>query len=78
MREAKRSRAQLTAVQAQRDTLLELKSGTADVAVIDAVMAYASVGEGTSYSDLVVVEGIEAPRKNTASASARAAISPPR
>lgn len=51
--------AQLTGVQAQRDTLLELKSGTADVAVIDAVMAYASVGEGTSYSDLVVVEGIE-------------------
>ena len=51
--------AQLTAVQAQRDTLLELKSGTADVAVIDAVMAYASVGEGTSYSDLMVVEGIE-------------------
>lgn len=51
--------AQLTTVQAQRDTLLELKSGTADVAVIDAVMAYASVGEGTSYSDLMVVEGIE-------------------
>lgn len=53
------SGANFTAVQAQRDTLLELKSGTADVAVIDAVMAYASVGEGTSYSDLMVVEGIE-------------------
>ena len=51
--------AQLTTVQAQRDTLLELKSGTADVAVIDAVMAYASVGEGTDYADLMVVEGIE-------------------
>lgn len=51
--------AQLTTLQAQRDTLLELKSGTADVAVIDAVMAYASVGEGTDYDDLMVVEGIE-------------------
>lgn len=51
--------AQLTTVQAQRDTLLELKSGTADVAVIDAVMAYASVGEGTDYADLMVVEGVE-------------------
>ena len=51
--------AQVTTLQAQRDTLLELKSGTADVAVIDAVMAYASVGEGTDYADLMVVEGIE-------------------
>ena len=51
--------AALTTLQAQRDTLLELKSGTADVAVIDAVMAYASVGEGTDYADLMVVEGIE-------------------
>ena len=31
----------------------------ADVAVIDAVMAYASVGEGTDYADLMVVEGVE-------------------
>ena len=44
---------------AQRDTLLELKSGTADVAVIDGVMAKASVGEGTSYDDLMIVEGLE-------------------
>lgn len=51
--------AQLTTLQAQRDTLLELKSGTADVAVIDAVMAYASVGEGTDYADLMVLEGVE-------------------
>lgn len=51
--------AEVTTLQAQRDTLLELKSGTADVAVIDAVMAYASVGEGTSYADLMVVDGIE-------------------
>ena len=46
-------------VTAQRDCLTELKSGTIDVGVIDYVMADASVGEGTSYSDLQIVEGIE-------------------
>lgn len=48
-----------TAVLSQQDTLLEVKAGTADVAVLDAVMAFASVGEGTSFSDLAVVPGIE-------------------
>lgn len=48
----------LVAMTAQRDTLLELKSGTIDVAVIDQVMAEASVGEGTSYDDLMIVDGI--------------------
>ena len=51
--------AELISVGAQSDALMEVKAGTADVAVIDAVMAYASVGEGTSYSDLTVVDGIE-------------------
>ena len=46
-------------VPAQRDCLTELKSGTIDVGVIDYVMAEASVGEGTSYDDLMIVEGIE-------------------
>lgn len=53
------SKANFTAVISQQNTLLEVKSGTADVAVLDAVMANASVGEGTSFSDLVVVPGIE-------------------
>lgn len=44
---------------AQKDVLLELKSGTIEVGVIDYVMAIASVGEGTDYSDLMIVEGIE-------------------
>ncbi|MCR5484352.1 MAG: transporter substrate-binding domain-containing protein [Clostridiales bacterium] len=48
-----------TSVQAQTDTLLEVKSGTADAAVLDYVMAKASVGDGTSYSDLAIVEGID-------------------
>ena len=42
-----------TPVTAQADTLLEVKAGTSDACVIDLLMAYAMVGEGTSYSDLV-------------------------
>ena len=41
-----------TAVTAQSDALLEVKSGAADVAVIDITMAKAMTGEGTSYADL--------------------------
>lgn len=41
-----------TPVKAQSDTLLEVKSGTSDAAVIDLLMAAAMVGEGTSYADL--------------------------
>lgn len=44
---------------AQSDVLFELKAGTTDIGVIDYVMAKASVGEGTDYSDLVIVDGIE-------------------
>lgn len=43
---------------AQRDALLEVKAGTVDVAVIDYVMATASIREDTDYSDLMIVEGI--------------------
>ncbi len=41
-----------TAVKAQSDALLEVKSGTSDAAVIDALMAGAMIGEGTGYEDL--------------------------
>ena len=41
-----------TAVTSQADTLLEVAAGTSDAAVIDALMAAAMVGEGTSYEDL--------------------------
>ncbi|MDO4495108.1 MAG: transporter substrate-binding domain-containing protein [Clostridiaceae bacterium] len=41
----------VTAVTAQSDALLEVKSGAADVAVIDITMAKAMTGEGTSYED---------------------------
>ena len=51
--------AALTSVNAQRDCLMELKSGTLDVGVIDYVMAKASTGEGTSYADLMIVPDLE-------------------
>ena len=41
---------------AQTDVLNELKAGTIDVGFIDIVMATASVGEGTDYADLMIVE----------------------
>lgn len=43
-------------VSAQSDALKEVKASTADVAIIDAVMAYSMVGEDTDFSDLTVVD----------------------
>ena len=43
-----------TPVMTQADALMEVKAGTSDAAVIDSIMAYAMVGEGTSYADLAV------------------------
>lgn len=48
-----------TGVTAQSDALLEVKAGTADAAVIDYTMATAMTGEGTDYSELMIVEGID-------------------
>ena len=44
---------------AQKDVLLEVKAGTVERGVLDYVMAKASIGEGTDYSDLMIVEGVE-------------------
>ena len=44
---------------AQKDVLLEVKSGTVELGVLDYVMAKASIGEGTDYDDLMIVEGVE-------------------
>ena len=43
---------QVNAVQNQAAALMEVKAGTSDAAVIDALMAAAMIGEGTSYEDL--------------------------
>lgn len=44
------------AVSAQSDALKEVKAGTSDIAIIDAVMAYSMVGEDTDFSDLKVLD----------------------
>ena len=41
-----------TPVTAQADALMEVAAGTSDAAVIDALMAAAMIGEGTSYEQL--------------------------
>ncbi len=47
-----------TPVSGQTDALLEVKSGTADIAVVDYTTANAMTGAGTSYSDLMILEGV--------------------
>ena len=49
--------ASYVAVDSQAKALMEVKSGTADVAVIDYVMTIGSIGEGTDYENLRIVEG---------------------
>jgi polar amino acid transport system substrate-binding protein len=46
--------ANYTAVDSMAKALLEVNSGTADVAVVDSVCALGMVGEGTDYADMVV------------------------
>ena len=46
--------ANYTAVDSMAKALMEVKSGIADVALVDSVCALAMVGEGTDYDDLTV------------------------
>ncbi len=50
--------AQMVEVEDQATALTEVKSGTADAAVIDSLMAAAMVGEGTGYADLTYTVGL--------------------
>lgn len=43
----------------QTDCLMEVKSGTADAAILDWTLAKSMVGEGTDYADLVMIENLE-------------------
>jgi polar amino acid transport system substrate-binding protein len=43
----------------QTDALTEVKAGTSDAAVLDYTLASAMVGEGTDYSDLMIIDGLE-------------------
>ncbi len=47
-----------TPVDSQAKALMEVKAGTADMAVIDYVMSIGSIGEGTDYADLKVLEDV--------------------
>ena len=47
-----------TPVDSQSKCLTEVKAGTADAAVIDYVMSIGSIGEGTDFADLKVVEDV--------------------
>ncbi len=48
----------IASMQSQGDALLEVASGASDACIIDQLMAGAMIGEGTSYPDLVMVEGL--------------------
>ncbi|MBR5155547.1 MAG: transporter substrate-binding domain-containing protein [Clostridia bacterium] len=49
--------AKFTAVDSMATALLDVKSGTSDIAIVDYVTSIGSIGEGTDYADLAVVEG---------------------
>ena len=49
--------AEFTPVDSMAKALMEVKSGTADVAIVDYVTSIGSIGEGTDFADLAVVEG---------------------
>lgn len=51
-------KATYTGVDKMATALMEVKSGTADACVIDYVTALGSIGEGTDYANLVVVEAL--------------------
>lgn len=50
------TKATYVSVDSQAKALLEVKAGTADVAVIDYVMSIGTIANGTDYSDLKVIE----------------------
>lgn len=53
------SKATYTSAPKQTDTLLEVKAGAADAAVLDYVLACATIGEGTDYADLMMIPDLE-------------------
>ncbi len=56
--EAKNWNLNYTPVAAQADALMEVAAGTSDAAIIDALMAAAMVGPGTSYENLTYTWGL--------------------
>ncbi len=48
--------AEYTAVDSQAKAFMDVAAGTSDAAVVDYVMAAGSLGEGTDYEDLVIID----------------------
>ena len=51
--------ASYTAVDSQAKALMDVESGSSDVAIVDYVLSIGSIGEGTEYADLEVIESRE-------------------
>ena len=51
--------ADFTAVDSMAKALMDVASGTSDVAIVDYVTSIGSIGEGTDYEDLVVVDAAD-------------------
>jgi len=51
--------ANFTPVNTQAKALMEVAAGTADIGIIDYVMSIGSLGEGTDYADLSIVESVD-------------------
>lgn len=49
----------LTTVTKQTDALLEVASGASDAAVLDWTLAKNMIGEGTDFSDLMMIDGLD-------------------
>jgi polar amino acid transport system substrate-binding protein len=52
------AKSKFTPVDSQTKALLEVKSGIADAAVVDYVISFGSIGEGTDFADLVMADAI--------------------
>ena len=57
--DANLAKAEYVGMNKQTDCLMEVKAGTADAAVLDWTLAKSMVGEGTSFADLKMVDGLE-------------------
>ena len=53
------AKAEYVGVAKQTDCLMEVKAGTAAAAVLDWTLAKSMVGEGTDFSDLKILDGVE-------------------
>lgn len=53
------AKADYIGISTQAECLMEVKSGTADAAILDWTLAKSMVGEDTDYADLIMIENLE-------------------